>query len=98
MHKWERMNWVLSREEADARTLGNIYLAVVQSVLLYGSETWILNPRMQMVLGGFHQRVARRMMGQQPQKGRYGGWIYHPLEDVMAESGLQEVEIYVSRS
>ena len=52
---------------------------------------------MQRVLGGFHHRVVRRLTGRQPQKGRYGGWVYPLLEDVMAEVGLQEVETYVSR-
>ena len=52
-HKWARMTQILSREGADARTLGQIYLAVVQSVLLYGSETWVLTPLMQRVPGAF---------------------------------------------
>ena len=37
--KWEQLTDVLIREGADAQTLGHIYLAVVQSVLIYGSET-----------------------------------------------------------
>ena len=37
--KWAWLNQILSREGADAQTLGHIYLAVVQLVLLYGSET-----------------------------------------------------------
>ena len=35
--KWERLTRVLGREGADAQTLGYLYLAVVQSVLLYRS-------------------------------------------------------------
>ena len=35
--KWARLNRVLSREGADARTSVHIYLAVVQSVMMYGS-------------------------------------------------------------
>ena len=94
--KWARLTRVLSREGAYARTLGHIYLAVVQSVMLYGSETWVLTPHMLRVLGGFHYRVSRRMTGRQPQKGRDGSWVYPLLEDAMVEVGLQEVETYVS--
>ena len=94
--KWARLTQVLSREVADAKTSGQIYLVVVQSVLLYGSETWVLIPRMDRVLGGFHHRVARRLTGWQPWKGRGGGWVYPPLEDVMDEVGLQEVDTYIS--
>ena len=35
--KWAQMKRVLVREGADARTSGQIYLAVVQLVMLYGS-------------------------------------------------------------
>ena len=45
----------------DARTLGQVYLAVVQLVLLYGSEIWVLTLCMKRVLGIFHHRVARNL-------------------------------------
>ena len=51
---------------------------------------------MKSALGGFHHRVARRLTGQEPRKGQYGGWVYLPLEDVMAEAGFQEMETYLS--
>ena len=54
---------MLSREVADAWTLGQIYLAVVQSVMLYRSETWFMTPQIGRVLGGIHHRVARRLTG-----------------------------------
>ena len=37
--KWALMNRIFIREGADDRTLGQIYLVVVQLVLLYRSET-----------------------------------------------------------
>ena len=51
---------------------------------------------MKRVLARFHHRVARRLTGRQPRKGRCGGWFYPPLEDVMAEAGLQVIDTYVS--
>ena len=60
--KWVRLTWLFSREEADARTLVQIYLVVVQAVLIYGSETWVLTPSMKRVFGGFQHRVACRLM------------------------------------
>ena len=51
---------------------------------------------MKRVLGGFHHRVACRITGWQPLKGWYGGQVYTPLEDAMAEAGFQEMETYVS--
>ena len=95
--KWERLTHILIREGADARSLGHIYLEVVQSLLLYGSEIWVLTPRMKRLLGGFRHRVARRLTGRQPWKGRDGGWFYPPMEDTMVEAGLQYLYTYVSR-
>ena len=89
--KWARLTRVMIREGADAWTSGQIYLSVVQLVLLYGSDKWVPTPSMQRVLGGFHHRVACRLTGRQPQKGQDGGWVYPLLEDAMAEAGLQEV-------
>ena len=65
--------------------------------MLYGLETWVLTLITKRVLGRFHHRVARRLTGRQPWRGRGGVWIKPPLEDVMAEAGLQEVETYVYR-
>ena len=69
---------------------------MVQSVLLYGSEKWVLKLRMQRVLGRFHHKVDHRLTGQQLQKVRDIVWFYLPLEDGMSEVGLEEVETYVS--
>ena len=86
--KWARLTRILSREVEDAWTLGQIYLVVVQSVLIYGSETWVMTPHMKRVLGGFHHRVACRIMGQKPRKGRGGGWVFPLLEYAMVEAVL----------
>ena len=88
-HKWERLTQVLIREGAYTQSLGKIYLAVVQVVLLYWSETWVLTPRMQRVLDVFHNRVAHRLMGRKLRKGRDGGLVYLLLEDAMAEARFQ---------
>ena len=94
---WAWLTQILSREGADARTLRQIYLTVVQLVLLYRSDSLVLTLCMKIVLGIFHHRVAHRLTGRKPKRGRGGGWIYPPLDDAMAEAGLQEVETYVSR-
>ena len=77
--KWAYMTSVMSREGSDARISVQIYLAVVQWVMLYGSETWLMIPRIGRVLGGFHYRVSRRLTGRQPRQGRDGVWLYPPL-------------------
>ena len=94
--KWARLNIVFIREGADTRTLGQIYLAVVQSVMIYGSEKWVMTLCIGRVLGGFRHRVDRSLTGRQYWRGWDGVWVYPLLEDVMREAVLKEVETYVS--
>ena len=72
-------------------------MELVQAVMLYGSETWVMTLNIGRVWGGFHYRVAHSMTGRKPRRVRDGGWEYTPLEEAMAEAGLQEVDTYVSR-
>ena len=62
------MTSILGRDYAIPRVLGMFFKAVVQAVLLFGSETWVTTPRMGRDLGGFQQRVARRINGRQPKR------------------------------
>ena len=58
---------------------GRFYVAVVQEVLLFGYETWVLNPRLEKALEGFHHREARRMAGMGYKRQRDGTWVYPPI-------------------
>ena len=49
---WKRVTRILSREGARPQVSGFFFKDVVQSVLLFGAETWVVNPRMGRVLGG----------------------------------------------
>ena len=50
---WRRMTRILSREGAETRVSGFFFKAVIQSVLLFGAETWVVTLRMGWFLGGF---------------------------------------------
>ena len=95
-HKWAWLFRVLIREGEDARTPGKIYGVVVQAVILYRSETWVMKPHIRRVMGGFHHSVARRLMGRQPPRGQDGGGVYPPPEAAMVDAGFQEVETHAS--
>ena len=80
------MSIVLSREVVDARTLRRVYVAVVQNVVIYGFEMWVMTPNIGRVLGRFHHRVAHKFTGRQPWRVRDSGWLYLPLVDAMSEA------------
>ena len=71
-----RMNWArflifLGWEENNPRLLGMLFKEVVQVVLLFGLETWAMNPHMERSLGGFQHRAARHITVRQPE----GFWM-----------------------
>ena len=83
--KWAWLSWVLNREGADSQTLGRIDVRGVQAFMLYRSEMWVMTLRIGRVLGGFYNRVARRMTWRKPHRRRDGEWVYPLLEEAMAE-------------
>ena len=73
---WGRLARILGREGADPKVSRKFYIAVIQQVLLFGAETWVLTKRMEATLDAFQGRVARRLTGRMPRRGRDGKWIY----------------------
>ena len=56
------MNIILGWEGADTWILGHFYIAVVQSILLFGLETCVVAPHIKRILGGFHQSVVQLIL------------------------------------
>ena len=90
---WGRLTWILSRDWADKRISGTFFKAVVQQVLLFGAETWVLTPRIERALDSFMYGAARRIMGRQPRRGWDGKWYYPSMAGDMKDGvyGDQEV-------
>ena len=65
--QWEMVRKVVLKTEAKVQSMGKIYNTLVQLVLLYRSESWVVIGEMLKVLEGFHHRVARRIMGMMAQ-------------------------------
>lgn len=59
--QWGRVRRILKLETSSTRVMGNFYKAVVQSVLLFGAETWVLPNTMLRKLEAFHNQVARHI-------------------------------------
>ena len=73
--KWAMVSKVLMREGASPRVSGLFYKVVVQSVLLYGSESWVVTPAMLKVLSSFHHQVACQITNRMARKVN-GNWYY----------------------
>jgi hypothetical protein len=59
--KWAAVSKVLTREGASKKSFARFYLVIVSTVLLYGSDTWVVTRRMADLLTSFHNRCLRHI-------------------------------------
>ena len=69
--------------------------AVIQSLLLFGDETWLVTLRMGRFLGGFQDQVVQLLTGWIPWRRSDGRWEYTLAEVVIEEAGLNPMETYI---
>ena len=86
---------ILVREGVNLRVSGMFFKAVVQVVLLFGSETWVMTPCMEWDLGILQHRVVQRITGRQPGRHEEGGWDYPHLVTAMEEAVFEEIGVYM---
>jgi len=94
---WAHVGQVLRAENVPPRVAAKFYKTVVQAVLLYGSETWVLSTAALASLEGFHIRAAYRMaVRHKPRRGPGNRWIYPKSKDVLEECGMNTLEEYIT--
>ena len=69
---WGRLQSILKREGATPRISGSFFKAVVQQVVLFGAETWVVTPKSERALSGFLHGAARQLTGRQARRGENG--------------------------
>ena len=65
---------------------------VVQAILLYVSETWVLSEAIERKAEWIYTEFLRQIMGKQERRLRHGMW------DTPGEEGVREVELMQSAS
>ena len=71
---WMQMTAILSREGVDPKESGLLFKAIVQVVLQFGAETWVLTNRMERALRSFHNRTIQRLTRNKPRRRRERIW------------------------
>jgi hypothetical protein len=94
---WAQFSKVLCRKGANAKQMATFYKAVVQSVLLFGSETWVLTLEMRRRLESFHRGCARYITGRHIRQNPDGTWTCPSSDDVLEEAGLWPIQKYIDR-
>ena len=95
--KWGRIASVLRSQGVKPRAMGYFYKAIVQTILLYGLETWVLSDFQLKQLRSFHSRVARYLTGRHIRQNEDGTWFHPPTDGVLEEAGLRTIDEYIRR-
>ena len=75
---------------------GMFYQAVVATVLLCGSESWVISAFDLRALEGFHVEAARRLTGMRPER-RGETWVYSKSAEVSRAARLRMIGDYIAR-
>ena len=74
------------------------YKVIVQAVLFFRLEMWVLTPCMDQAMGSFHHRGVQQITLRKPMSQEEGGWEYSMLATAMGEAGFEEIRVYIKRS
>ena len=93
---WGLLSWVLMEENAPLPVCSLFYKAMIQDVLLLGSETRSISLASILSLDGFHLLAARCMAGMMPRRSPNDkNGTYPATEEVLEATGLYTVQMYV---
>ena len=67
---WGHISKVIAKESVPSTVAGMFFQAVVATVLLYGSETWVVPPYDMRILKGFNIECCHRITRMWPLKPR----------------------------
>ena len=95
--QWGVIVRVLAKTGVTVRSRGMMYNGVSQSVLLYGSESWVVTGEMLKLLQGFHRWAARLITEMTTTRGTVNGWEYLPLILALESARLHPIWDYIRR-
>jgi hypothetical protein len=97
--RWGRIAKILMIDGASLRVMGYFYKAIIQTVLLYGSESWTLvtGRMIGSRLRRFHHRVARYITGRHIKELEDGTYSCPHMKEVLNAAGMEMIEVYMDR-
>ena len=94
---WGRIGKIIKRRtNSNPKIMSIFYKVIIQSVLLYGSESWVLTDRMQTRLNSFHHRCARYITGRHITM-KDDIWIYPETKKTLELADLLPLEDYIEK-
>ena len=79
----------------ETRTPRRFYMVVLQYMLLFGLELWVVIPNIMWEMGSFHNCAALIISGQIPQC-QNGRREYPLISEELEEAGMEPIAYYIS--
>jgi hypothetical protein len=96
---WGCLQKLLTKGRANPKARTPMYKAIVQAVLLYGAETWVLTGAMEKALQSFYQKcarcISRKHIRPDPNDIEGKTWICPPSAGVLQEIDLLPIQQYI---
>jgi hypothetical protein len=96
--RWTMISGILTRETASPRILALFYKATIQTVLLYGSETWVITNEILQLLTSFHHGIARQLTRRFPHPiPNTDEWNHPSIQETLQIAGLFPITEYLKQ-
>ena len=87
---WIRMPHILSREGSTPRVSGFFLKAVIRAILLSGTDTWLVTPRMGKALGGGSEPSGKTVDGKSPTEKNRQDVEIHLVDSGKGDDGFPD--------
>jgi len=94
---WSRIQKVLSADGCSPKVMGYFYKTLAMTVLLYGSESWVISKRLERRLNSFHLRCSRHMCHRHIRQLPTGEWDYPSSSEILETCKLSPLSTYIAR-
>ena len=94
---WRNVAWLLKRNGANARSMAQFYLMIVQAVLPHGVNSWMITKQDFAALEHFHKRTVQHISGQHIRRDAQGVWHYPNHDSILEWCGLWSISAYIKQ-
>jgi hypothetical protein len=97
--KWGEISRILRRDGASVGSTARFYVVIVNAVLLFASETWVVTQRIENMLTTFHNKCAR-IIGHtyiRPKIDAPTEWVYPSVTSSLEAAHLLPLRTYLDR-
>jgi hypothetical protein len=93
---WGKIGKILkNKTHSNIKIMSIFYKVIVQTILLYGAESWVINKKVRDKLRNFHNRCARFITGRYITKEN-DTWIFPETTKTLQLAGLLTVDEYIN--